>query len=99
MNAVTVAHRETREFSDKIALAAVRILRFGLDLATGYRHNKAKLLAAKDPLEAQKKYGMTESKYLMRNIFLESVAGVPGMVAGMMRHLRSMRTMKRDNGW
>lgn len=36
---------------------------------------------------------------MIRNIFLESVAGVPGMVAGMMRHLRSMRLMKRDNGW
>jgi ubiquinol oxidase len=34
-----------------------------------------------------------------RNIFLESVAGVPGMVAGMLRHLHSMRRMKRDNGW
>lgn len=32
-------------------------------------------------------------------IFLESVAGVPGMVAGMLRHLHSMRRMKRDNGW
>lgn len=33
------------------------------------------------------------------NIFLESVAGVPGMAAGMLRHLHSMRRMKRDNGW
>lgn len=30
---------------------------------------------------------------------MESIAGVPGMVAGMLRHLRSLRTMKRDNGW
>lgn len=42
---------------------------------------------------------MTESKYLIRNVFLESIAGVPGMVAGMLRHLHSMRRMKRDNGW
>jgi len=34
-----------------------------------------------------------------RNVFLESVAGVPGMVGGMLRHLHSMRRMKRDNGW
>lgn len=26
-------------------------------------------------------------------------AGVPGMVAGMLRHLRSLRTMRRDKGW
>lgn len=32
-------------------------------------------------------------------VFLESVAGVPGMVAGMLRHLHSMRRMRRDNGW
>ena len=27
------------------------------------------------------------------------VAGVPGMVGGMLRHLRSLRDMKRDHGW
>lgn len=36
---------------------------------------------------------------LVRFIFLESIAGVPGMVAGMLRHLRSLRALKRDNGW
>lgn len=42
---------------------------------------------------------MSERQYMIRNIFLESVAGVPGMAAGMLRHLHSMRRMKRDNGW
>lgn len=42
---------------------------------------------------------MTQAKWLQRIIFLETVAGVPGMVAGMLRHMRSLRTMKRDNGW
>jgi hypothetical protein len=42
---------------------------------------------------------MTEAKWLVRFIFLESVAGVPGMVGGMLRHLHSLRRMKRDNGW
>lgn len=32
-------------------------------------------------------------------IFLETVAGVPGMVGGMLRHMRSLRSMKRDHGW
>ncbi len=41
---------------------------------------------------------MTEAKWLQRMIFLETVAGVPGMVAGMLRHLKSLRTMKRDHG-
>jgi hypothetical protein len=99
MDKVVVHHRETRNWQDKVAMAAVRFLRWGLDVASGYRHNKAKELSEKDPAEAARKYGMTERKYLTRNIFLESVAGVPGMVAGMLRHLHSMRRMKRDNGW
>lgn len=32
-------------------------------------------------------------------IYLETVAGVPGMVGGMCRHLRSLRSMQRDAGW
>jgi hypothetical protein len=41
----------------------------------------------------------TEKKILMRCCFLETVAGVPGMVAGMLRHMTSLRRMKRDHGW
>jgi len=37
--------------------------------------------------------------YLNRILFLETVAGVPGMVGGMHRHMKSLRTMKRDRGW
>jgi hypothetical protein len=99
MSQVTIAHREAKTMSDKVALMAVKILRWGLDKATGYKHDKATDLSAKDPLAARKKYAMNEKKYLIRNVFLESVAGVPGMVAGMLRHLHSMRRMKRDNGW
>lgn len=40
-----------------------------------------------------------EYKYLNRMIFLETVAGVPGMVGGMVRHLHSLRRMERDHGW
>ena len=42
---------------------------------------------------------MTERNWLARIIFLETVAGVPGMVGGMARHLKSLRTLERDNGW
>ena len=41
---------------------------------------------------------MTETKWLQRFIFLETVAGVPGMVAAMIRHLHSLRLMRRDMG-
>ncbi|KAI5363576.1 putative alternative oxidase [Septoria linicola] len=84
MNQVQVAKRECKTWSDRIALTFVRTLRWGLDTASGYRKGAGQ---------------MTERQYMIRNIFLESVAGVPGMVAGMLRHLHSMRRMKRDNGW
>jgi hypothetical protein len=99
MNQVIVAHRDARTMSDRVAFFAVRFLRAFLDYFTGYKHDKAVALAQTDLALATQKYGMTEKKYMIRNVFLESVAGVPGMVAGMLRHLRSMRLMRRDNGW
>ena len=32
-------------------------------------------------------------------VTLETVAAVPGYVAALSRHLRSLRSMKRDHGW
>lgn len=46
------------------------------------------------------KFGkITKNKVLNRAIFLETVAGCPGMAGGMLRHLRSLRTMDHDHGW
>lgn len=42
---------------------------------------------------------INESKLLRRVVFLETVAGIPGMVAGALRHLGSLRNMKRDHGY
>ena len=43
---------------------------------------------------------MDSNRWLTRIIVLETVAGVPGMVAGMWSHLRSLRKMKPDDrGW
>jgi len=39
------------------------------------------------------------NRYGHRAVVLETVAAVPGMVAGMLIHLRSLRTMKDDDGW
>lgn len=38
-------------------------------------------------------------RYGHRAVILETVAGVPGMVAGMLRHMRSLRRMEDDHGW
>lgn len=41
-----------------------------------------------------------KKRYGHRAVVLETVAGVPGMVAGMWQHLRSLRGMKNDSrGW
>lgn len=98
MNAIKVAHRQSENWSDWVALTMTRILRWGMDAATFYRHD----YEAEKGLQTTRSSSrstMTERKWLIRFLFLESVAGVPGMVAGMLRHLHSLRRMKRDNGW
>ena len=92
MRRVQVSHRQAKDWADWLALGTVRVLRWGMDFVTGYRHPKP-------GQERDSRFQMTEQKWLTRFIFLESVAGVPGMVGGMLRHLRSLRRMKRDNGW
>ena len=73
--------------------------RFGFDFVTRYKHDspEAALSALKaqgkaelslDELRAQG-FLMTPDMWLSRILFLESVAGVPGMVGGMVRHLSS----------
>eukprot|EP01113_Clastostelium_recurvatum_P001961 TRINITY_DN1080_c0_g1_i2.p2 TRINITY_DN1080_c0_g1~~TRINITY_DN1080_c0_g1_i2.p2 ORF type:complete len:353 (-),score=82.18 TRINITY_DN1080_c0_g1_i2:1320-2378(-) len=41
----------------------------------------------------------TRAKAIVRCIFLESVAGIPGSIGGILRHLASLRRMRRDHGW
>jgi len=44
-------------------------------------------------------YGsITQAKVLRRVIFLETVAGIPGFVAAMFRHFKSLRNFSRDGG-
>ncbi|CAG8132793.1 unnamed protein product [Penicillium salamii] len=91
--AVRTAHRKANTWQDKVALGTVRFLRWGMDFVSGYRPRTINSNGQSTG------YIMTEEKWITRFIFLESVAGVPGMVAGMLRHLKSIRRMKRDNGW
>ncbi|TYZ66183.1 hypothetical protein PybrP1_003858 [[Pythium] brassicae (nom. inval.)] len=77
-------HHEPEKLHEKAALVAVKALRTGFDIMSGYRGPGG---------------AMTERDWLNRCLFLETVAGVPGMVAGMVRHLRSLRAMRRDYGW
>jgi len=100
---IYVAHRPPKDFADWTALKMVRALRWGTDFATGYKHHGAegepKTRHVQRSQMKLRNEGMTEKKWLTRFVFLESVAGVPGMVAGMLRHLHSLRRLKKDNGW
>ncbi|ETM31046.1 hypothetical protein L914_21303, partial [Phytophthora nicotianae] len=77
-------HHPITKMHERVAYLAVQALRTGFDIISGYRGPGG---------------AMTEKDWLNRCLFLESVAGVPGMVGGMLRHLRSLRKFKRDYGW
>ncbi|GLE03058.1 hypothetical protein PINS_up018617 [Pythium insidiosum] len=77
-------HHDVKKMHERVAYMAVKALRGGFDIISGYRGPGGQ---------------MTEKDWLHRCLFLETVAGVPGMVAGMVRHLRSLRSMRRDYGW
>lgn len=91
--AVRTAHRKAHTWQDRAALGTVRLLRWGMDVVSGYHTRPT------NTNTLSKSHLMTEEKWITRFVFLESVAGVPGMVAGMLRHLKSIRRMRRDNGW
>lgn len=98
MLGVATGHRQPRTLGDKFAWRLIRIARWCMDRVTGL--SKDQQTDTKNPttsLTATKP--LTEAQWLTRFIFLESIAAVPGMVAGMLRHLHSLRRLKRDNGW
>ena len=98
MESVKVSHRDVRSWSDRVAHTIMRLLRWGMDTASGYRHDYPDQTDSKG-VNTRNRSHMTERKWLIRLVFLESVAGVPGMVAASLRHLHSLRRMERDNGW
>lgn len=83
---IEITHVPPGTYVDKLAYISVQSLRFLFDIFSGYTWGKI--------------WGtLDEKKWLTRIIFLETVAGVPGMIAAMTRHLRSLRTLNRDYGW
>jgi len=85
-DSVKITHRAPKSLSDRLAYFAVMTMRTGFDLGSGYTIGR--------------KWGtLDERSVLIRCIFLETVAGVPGFAAAMIRHLHSLRKMQRDSGW
>jgi len=79
-------HRETSSWSDKCALSAIRLIRTSFDLLSGYSIQT-------------RTNSFDEKAVITRIVFLETVAGVPPMMACMVRHLQSLRLLRRDSGW
>jgi ubiquinol oxidase len=70
------------------------------DTITGYSEKPIPVNSTMSVEELRKKgYLLTEAQWLYRILFLETIAAVPGMVAATIRHLQSLRLMRRDSGW
>ncbi|CAF4325737.1 unnamed protein product [Rotaria sp. Silwood2] len=91
INAVKITHKKFESWHDRLAYAAVQTLRFFFDTMTGYVHESPQSKTNIENQNRRPKKSMTEKQWLRRIIFLESIAGVPGMVAGMNRHMKSLR--------
>ncbi|KAI0482848.1 alternative oxidase [Xylariaceae sp. FL0804] len=95
---VVPAHRKPETTGEYLVWKFMRFCRWGMDFCTGM--GKEQQVDKSNPTTAVTTIKpLTESQWMIRFLFLESIAGVPGMVAGMLRHLHSIRKLKRDNGW
>jgi threonyl-tRNA synthetase len=80
---IVPSHRKPQGIRDNLSYGAVYSTRSCFDLLTGYSAKRT----------------LSREQWLNRFIYLETVAGVPGMIGGMMRHMVSLRSLKRDHGW
>ncbi|KAF8879887.1 alternative oxidase-domain-containing protein [Gymnopilus junonius] len=100
MTSVEVLHRVPTTFSDSLAHWLVKTARTIFDWVVGYKHIETPPTPDMTIEQLRKAgYLLTEKQWLDRILFLESIAGVPGMVAATLRHLTSLRLMRRDKGW
>ncbi|GAA5902710.1 alternative oxidase [Sporobolomyces salmoneus] len=108
VEAVKVLYLPPKTLGEKIARLLVDLSRKGFDFVTRYKHatpeaaEKAMKEAGKEGLSLKEKrdagFAMSLAQWESRILFLESIAGVPGFTAAILRHLRSLRLMKRDYG-
>jgi hypothetical protein len=101
--------RQTRSWScETLQVSPISVLksmtdgRAAFDFVSGYKpyHVPDSILAESPlPIERLRKEGkiLSDRQWLLRIIVLESVAGVPGMVGGTLRHLRSLRLLVRTH--
>ncbi|KAK8864380.1 alternative oxidase, mitochondrial [Kwoniella newhampshirensis] len=104
LDTVQVVGRPPVTVADRAAHGTVKFLRKCFDLLTQYKAveiPQSVLQQNPIPIAELRAKGqlLSDQKWLFRFILLESIAGVPGMVGGTLRHLRSMRLLRRDGGW
>eukprot|EP01083_Nonionella_stella_P030841 84514_1 len=88
LKSIQITHKKPTQTADYLAYFSVNILRFSWDLSTGYLFGRQLGW-----------FKFSHRMWLLRVVFLETVAGVPGMMFGMVRHLQSLRRLERDRGW
>eukprot|EP00484_Ammonia_sp_Unknown_P026418 CAMPEP_0197026146 /NCGR_PEP_ID=MMETSP1384-20130603/6307_1 /TAXON_ID=29189 /ORGANISM="Ammonia sp." /LENGTH=300 /DNA_ID=CAMNT_0042454759 /DNA_START=241 /DNA_END=1143 /DNA_ORIENTATION=- len=88
LESVVVTHKKPETLPDRLAYLSVSAMRLVWDLSTGYLTGRVLRL-----------HRFSHRQWLLRVVFLETVAGVPGMMFGMVRHLNSLRRLERDRGW
>ncbi|KAJ2935111.1 hypothetical protein H1R20_g1932, partial [Candolleomyces eurysporus] len=101
LKSVEVLHQAPKNLADKVAAGLVKLARAGFDLVSGYKHKPLPPDYKQWPIQKLRDEGyiLDDKAWLLRILFLESIAGVPGMVAATLRHLQSLRLMRRDSGW
>lgn len=102
LDSVKVIYRKPETYTDAAIRNLVRMTKWTFDKVTGYKGTHITPDHLKDSTIAQlREKGdlLSDKAWLKRIIFLESIAGVPGMVGGTLRHLRSLRLLRRDGGW
>eukprot|EP00485_Elphidium_margaritaceum_P011196 CAMPEP_0202703522 /NCGR_PEP_ID=MMETSP1385-20130828/16364_1 /ASSEMBLY_ACC=CAM_ASM_000861 /TAXON_ID=933848 /ORGANISM="Elphidium margaritaceum" /LENGTH=367 /DNA_ID=CAMNT_0049361393 /DNA_START=21 /DNA_END=1124 /DNA_ORIENTATION=- len=88
LNSIHFTHKPPQRFADYMAYMSVFAMRMCWDLSTGYFTGRTLGL-----------HRFPEQRWLLRVVFLETVAGVPGFMFAMVRHMKSLRTLERDRGW
>ena len=81
---VRIVHRQPKSLLDWSAHLTIQLIRFNFDWMSGWSF--------------QQRHPSVKHA-LNRIVFLETVAGVPGSIAAVIRHLASLRRMQRDGGW
>lgn len=89
LDSVVYTHKKPTNMAERLAFYSVQTLRTGFDVVSLYKPKRSFGLFG----------AFTEKDWVRRVIFLETIAGVPGCVAAVVRHLHSLRLMQRDYGW